>query len=251
MKQLCIIKVGSTFPHISAKMGDFEDWFLAGMQLPRSRVSLVDVRQPHTLPGYDELCGVIITGSHAMVTEHNDWSESTARWLPGVVEREIPLMGVCYGHQLLAHALGGRVANNPHGRHFGTVEVALTHQAQNDRLLGGLGSTVPVIVCHTQSVIDLPPGAVLLAACATDPHQAFRVGKCAWGVQFHPEFNAQALEAYILHFRGDLQAEQQDVEALAAACRDTPAGTKLLQRFAALALQDQPLFSPLPEEQSI
>ena len=57
---------------------------------------------------------------------------------PGLVERGIPTLGICYGHQLLAHALGGEVGDNPNGREFGTVTVELTAEAADDPLLGGL-----------------------------------------------------------------------------------------------------------------
>lgn len=109
MGQILIVKVGSTLPSLLSKRRDFERWILSGMQVHSGRAVIADVCDGAPLPGYDEMSGVVITGSHAMVTEHQDWSERAATWLPGAVERGVPTLGVCYGHQLLAYALGGEV----------------------------------------------------------------------------------------------------------------------------------------------
>ncbi|UCC87581.1 MAG: gamma-glutamyl-gamma-aminobutyrate hydrolase family protein, partial [Anaerolineales bacterium] len=107
MKKILIIKAGSSFPSLVSRRGDFEDWILSGMQISPDQAMIVDVCQAGPLPVYHAISGVVITGSHAMVTEHQAWSERTAAWLPGAIERGIPTLGICYGHQLLAYAMGG------------------------------------------------------------------------------------------------------------------------------------------------
>jgi GMP synthase (glutamine-hydrolysing) len=231
MKDIVILKTGSTFPELAAKKGDFEDWILAGMGIERNDALIVDVSQKHPLPEYDQIAGVVITGSHAMVTEQQDWSESLARWLPKVVELEIPLLGICYGHQLLAHALGGEAGNNPYGREFGTVDIHLAFEAKDDPLLGSLPTSFQVQVCHTQSALRLPPGAKVLASSVLEPHQAFVVGKCAWGVQFHPEFDAEAVKEYIRVYDQALAEQGIDSMHLCHECRETPHSSALLRRF--------------------
>ncbi|NIQ10109.1 MAG: glutamine amidotransferase, partial [Gammaproteobacteria bacterium] len=72
----------------------------------------------------------------------------------------------------------------------GTVEVRLRPEAQDDRLFQTLPARFPVHATHSQSVLALPPGAVHLAENDFDPHHAMRIGSCAWGVQFHPEYSA-------------------------------------------------------------
>jgi GMP synthase (glutamine-hydrolysing) len=106
--------------------------------------------------------------------------------------------------------------------------------AAGDELLGGLPASIPVHEGHTQSVLALPPGAVRLAANAWDPHQAFRLGDRAWGVQFHPEFDADIMREYIGHYSGTLSAEGQDPQALRAAAHDDPSGPAILRRFVEL-----------------
>ncbi len=235
MNPLIILKLGSTLPELAARRGDFDDWIAAGVGADGSLpVRTVDVARGEPLPDYDALAGVVLTGSHAMVTQRRGFSERTAAWLPGLVERGVPVLGICYGHQLLAHALGGRVADNPAGREFGTVEVTLLPEAADDPLLGGLESPLAAHVCHAQSAIELPPGARLLASSAKDSHQAFRLGRCVWGVQFHPEFDREVAVEYIRRHREALAAEGQDPDGLEARTKETPAAAEVLRRFGRL-----------------
>jgi GMP synthase (glutamine-hydrolysing) len=240
MKKLLILEVGNTHPFIAARRGDFVDWFVAGLQVDPGRLEVLDPRREdpgedprdgRELPAYAGLAGVLITGSHAMVTDGLPWSERLAGWLRGAVERGLPTLGVCYGHQLLAHALGGEVGATRGGPEYGTVDVTLSEPGQSDPLLGGLGSPLRVQVGHYESVRKLPPGAVVLAAGERDAHQAIRMGGCAWGVQFHPEMEAEVVREYIRHNRESITASGQDPEALLAGCEDTPAGGEILRRF--------------------
>lgn len=235
MDKILIIKTGSTMPALAARKGDFEDWILRGLGSGPGRAQVVDVCGGAPLPPPAEVSGVVVTGSHAMVTEHQAWSERAAAWLRGAVEAGTPLLGICYGHQLLAYALGGEVGDNPRGREYGTVEVRLTEAARGDALLGGLESPLRVHVGHVQTVLRLPAGATLLASSGADAHQAFVVGERAWGVQFHPEFDAQVTRAYLEANRRALAEEGQDPAALLAASGDTPYGGQILRRFAQLA----------------
>jgi GMP synthase (glutamine-hydrolysing) len=240
MPELIILKTGRTLPALLARKGDFTDWVLAGLDAAPTEVRIIDVQNEDALPAYDEVAGVVITGSHDMVTERQPWSELVAAWLPGLVERGIPTLGICYGHQLLAHALGGEVGDNPNGREYGTVTVDLEAEAGDDPLLGGLPARLPVQVCHTQSVLALPSGARRLAHGSRDANQAFIVGEAAWGVQFHPEFDAEVVAAYIEHSDARLRAEGQDPAALLAACHDTPVGTTILRKFGQIVASRAP-----------
>lgn len=237
MTSMLIIKTGSTLPEMKRRWGDFEDWTLAGLELPASAVQVADVTAGAPLPDYAAVQAVVITGSHSMVTEHLDWSERTAAWLKGAVARRLPTLGICYGHQLLAYALGGEVGVNPRGLEYGTFEVNLLEPARQDPLLRGLNNPLPVQLCHAQSVLRLPAGAVRLATNACGAHHAFVLAGNVWGVQFHPEFNAEVVRTYIDDMRAPLLAEKQDPAALWAACADTPAGGEILRRFARLATQ--------------
>ncbi len=106
-------------------------------------------------------------------------------WLQTAVRRQLPVLGICLGAQLLARALGGRVVRNPVPE-IGWLPVALTEAGAADPLLRHLAPTATVFQFH-QDTFDLPAGATLLAQSAACRHQAIRVGGRAYGVQFHPE----------------------------------------------------------------
>ena len=237
MNDILIIKTGTGLPSLAARDGDFEDWILEGMQLPRNRAVVSEVWRGASLPAYGSVAAVVITGSDSMVTAREDWSERTAAWLPGAVERKIPILGICYGHQLLAHALGGKVEDNPLGLEYGTVQVSLAGAAQTDPLLGDLGTTLQVQVCHHQSVQQLPDGATVLGSSAMDAHQAFVIGECAWGVQFHPEFDAATVAICIQESRDALALQGSDPDRLLETCMDTSFGPEILRRFAGIAAE--------------
>ena len=238
MKPILIIKTGSTFPEISKDRGDFEDWIIAGMRLEQNKFFIIDVSQGEPLPDYNDISGIVITSSHDMVTDHHDWNERTAHWLPEAVEKKIPLLGICYGHQLLAYALGGEVANNPNGLEFGTVDVKLTDAAKQDRLFSLLPNSIYFQATHTQSVIKLPDNAKLLASTSLDPNHAFIIGDCAWGIQSHPEFDADIVKRYIEILKDHLRSKKLNPDKLIESTFDTPFGGKFLQRFAEIVISN-------------
>ncbi|HKU39834.1 MAG TPA: glutamine amidotransferase [Polyangiales bacterium] len=232
MAALLLIKTGTSLPALVSRRKDYDTWIRTGLGVPESETRLASVYLDEPLPPVRDVAGAVISGSSAMVTDRADWSERTAEWLREAVQLELPILGICYGHQLLAHALGGVVEYNPYGRHIGTVDVTLREEAKSDRLFGAFREALHVPVSHRQAVTKLPDGAVLLAEAAGDPIHAFRVGKSAWGVQFHPEFDANIVRGYIEARRDQLLQEGLDADALWENAMDSADGTILLRRFA-------------------
>ena len=234
MRRVLLLQVGHTFEDIARLRGDYDRWFQQGLGLGEDELQVCRVFEGAPLPTRLDYDGVVVTGSWAMVTDREPWSEACGAYLREATTRSVPVLGVCYGHQLLAHALGGQVGYNPTGRHAGTARIELTRAAHGDALLGGLPDELLVQVSHSQVVLDLPAEAVLLARCERDPRHAFRVGSCAWGVQFHPEFDADVSRRYIELRYDTIAAEGLDPEALLAGVQESEHGREILRRFAAL-----------------
>ena len=235
MPKVVILKTGTTYPALREVFGDFDSWFAARLA-PELNIDVVDVTVDD-LPGQPEdWSGIVITGSPAMVSDRAPWSEHTGNWLAHAVSAEIPVLGVCYGHQLLAHALGGEVGFHPRGRETGTHPIELLDSAMDDPLFRGLPRQFPAQLTHRQSVLRLPRNAVLLARNEFEPHQAFRLGPCAWGVQFHPEFSLEVMRSYLEVQAPDLKKEGLDAAALLAGTRAAPEASSLLDRFSRIVM---------------
>jgi GMP synthase (glutamine-hydrolysing) len=231
MPSLTIIKTGSTFPRIKQRAGDFEDWIIESSGLPTAAVDVVNVHEGEALPSVEKLAGVIITGSPAMVTDQDAWMRALTAWLPSVVGLNIPLLGICFGHQILAQAMGGQVDFHPQGREIGTVAISLTTEGKRDALFGDFPESFKAHVTHAQTVTVLPQNACRLAENPFETTHAFRLGENAWGVQFHPEFSAAIMASYIDEQAATLLGNGRDVAVLQAAIVETELANSLLRRF--------------------
>lgn len=231
---LTIVKAGSTYPEAAARLGDFEDWLVPGLAGAGCPVRVVDARTEVPLPEPEACAGVVVTGAHAMITDRLPWMQRLSAWTERVVAAGVPFLGICFGHQLLAQALGGRVDYHPKGREIGTVPIELSPHAAADALFAGLPPRFAAQAVHAQSVRVLPPGTTHLAGNAFEANHAFRVGKAAWGVQFHPEFDPTRLAVYLERLTPDLLRAGQDPQAIRAGLAPTPESAALLPRFAAL-----------------
>lgn len=217
--------------------GGFPHWIRVASGLPRDGAVVINVEAGDTLPSMEGFSGAIVSGSSAMVTDRLGWSETTAAWLADAAKAGFPLFGICYGHQLLAHALGGEVGYNPAGREMGTIEIELLPDAKHDALFGPLPATMAVQLTHRQSVLRMPEGATVLARSSADACQSFRWGEHVWGVQFHPEFSTTYMRGYIQARKVALQREGLDPQAMLAAVTATPEGRRVLRRFVHFATQ--------------
>ena len=146
------------------------------------------------LPPHEEVAGAVVMGGPMNVDEVGRFPALAAEreWLAEAVRRELPLLGICLGAQLLARALGAEVRRGE-GPEIGFAPVEVSDP--DDPVLGGLAPSTDVLHWHGD-VFDLPVGAQPLASSARTEHQAFRAGN-AWGVLFHPEADFALLEAWL------------------------------------------------------
>jgi GMP synthase (glutamine-hydrolysing) len=234
-KPLLFLQVGHTFEEIARERGDYDVWFQRALSASDQDFVALRVFDGAALPADFAYRGIVVSGSWSMVTDREPWSEASARYLRAAATAGVPILGVCYGHQLLAQAFGGEVGYNPLGRHAGTAEVITTPAARSDALFSVLPERLVVQVSHSQRVLSLPEGALLLAHTARDPFHAFRLGERTWAVQFHPEFDHEVSRRYIALRRDKILAEGLDPDALMAGVRESDHGARLLARFAQIA----------------
>jgi GMP synthase (glutamine-hydrolysing) len=245
---------GNTLASIARRRGDFDRWIREKTRGAWPGTWTVrDLRRPGPLPGPRDADAFVITGSSSSVTERAPWMLRSQALVSAIARARVPLLGICFGHQMIAEALGGEVRRNPLGREIGTVRVC---RLGDDALFAGLPRTFDVQATHVDAVMKLPPGARVLARTALDPHSAFRVGDAVRAVQFHPEFDADVIRGY-LRERADLvRAEGGDAAELLERVHDCARGRDILRNFARVAARryfatahlPQSLVAPIPHE---
>jgi len=226
-----ILETGRPLPALR-RLGPFAHWIRVAAGLSARETAVCAVLDDAALPEHGHFAGVLITGSGAMVTERHPWSERSAEWLRAAAAKRLPLFGICYGHQLLAHAFDGEVGFNPRGREMGTVPVQLKDEAADDPLFARLPAQLLAHATHLQTVLRPPAGAHVLARSAQDDCQAFRLRDApAWGVQFHPEFSTRMMRGYLHARRVELGREGRCAVGLQNDVRPAPLAREVLRRF--------------------
>lgn len=161
------------------------------------RVRTVASYRAEPFPDPAGVTGVIVLGGEMGVhdTERFPHLLRVQGFLSRVLEAETPLLGICLGGQLLAHLAGGRVSSpSPHGEK-GICEVTLNQEGASDPLFSGVPNPFVTFQLHDDS-FTVPPAATLLAGSAACPAQAFRLGRHAYGLQFHPEVDRTIVSAW-------------------------------------------------------
>ncbi len=238
-KPLLVLFTGSAVETVKELHGDFDAHFRVAIgDAWTGPWATADAREisgktEAKLPGYGELAGVIVTGSSSSVTDRVEtpWMLQLEEWLRGAVTERLPLLGVCFGHQILASALGGEVRKNPRGRHIGSLVVRRDPDAQHDPLLDGLPDEFHANVSHRDHVAIAPPGIRRLITADHDDLHAFAAGPSARAVQFHPEFHDRIVRGYIGARREILQTEGLDPDALDRSVVDAPHARQILRNF--------------------
>lgn len=230
-KVLLVIQMGEPPEGIASQVGQQGKWFTEALAGETGNVQIVRPDRGEPLPPFVRLSAVIISGSWSMVTDRLEWSESTAGWLREAYQADIPMLGVCYGHQLLADALGGRVGDNPNGKEIGVLAVKTHPGAEEDIWLRGYPQQFDAYLTHQQSVLEPPAGARVLASSQADGCQIIRYSDKVLTVQFHPEFNASVMLACLKHNEAALRQGGWDVDQMMQLSDEPVWARKLLLDF--------------------
>ncbi len=196
------------------------------------------------LNGYDAL---VVGGSGGYcVSEREIPAEIDA--MEGVIrearQRRMPVLGICFGHHLIAEALGGEVRQDRDRQEVGTFEVAQTAEAKVDPIFSHLPASFLAQEGHKDHVTKLPPGAVHLLSTPTSPLQAFTFpGEPIYSMQLHPElskadvferldfYRSLYLKSQMVEGTTDVGAGSTEFDTIMSATMDTPEAEKILHLF--------------------
>ena len=193
------------------------DWQVTDFDLTRGEF-------PGSLAGFD---GVIIGGSPASVHDTDIWIARLPPLIRQIVAQGTPLFGACFGHQAIARALGGTVADNPAGWVLGVTTTRITAKAP---WMAGAATTLRMNAAHTEQVTALPPGAEGLSGNDNCPFGAYRIGASVFATQYHPEMTDDFIAALVEEFGPALSPE---LHAKARASLAPPADTALFAEWIA------------------
>jgi GMP synthase-like glutamine amidotransferase len=190
--------------------------------------------------------GVVVLGGPMSAVSDVGFASRRAEidLLAAAIRLQIPTLGVCLGAQLLAAAAGAAVTAGGSGPEIGWAPVQLVAASRSDLLFAGLPEELTVLHWHGDT-FELPAGAERLATNATYRNQAFRVGSHAWGLQFHIEVTAEAVERFLAAFDSEAQQAAGGSSAIRRASNSAlnslrGARELVLERFAALVVERVP-----------
>jgi GMP synthase (glutamine-hydrolysing) len=211
------VRVLAVQPDASDPPARLGEWLHeAGVEVETCALDAGD-RLPEDLGGYG---GVIVLGGAmgALDDEAAPFLPEVRAMLRRAVAEEVPTLGVCLGHQLLAVANGGQIRRMPDGPEIGAMLVAKRAAASSDPLFRGLPITPDVLQWHFDEVSVLPPRAIQLASAPGCDQQAFRLGRLAWGIQFHIETTPEILDRWAAESGPD-ELPGDDLDAVLARAR--------------------------------
>lgn len=222
MSRTLLLKLGEAPEPVRLAHGPFASWYERAWGEP---LEVHDAREPGPRPDPRDYKGVIVTGSAASLTALEPWMEEAAALIVRAHDAGVPVLGVCFGHQLIGHAFGGRVVRNPKGWEMGSYDITVDSE---DPILAGLPRVLRVNLVHQDMVVPSERMRVL-AFSARTPAQIIAIGDHVRGVQFHPEVTGTILRGYIDARRGLLTDD--DPDELIARAGDSPHGTAVLANF--------------------
>ncbi len=208
-------------------------WFRPHVELsPGVQMTTLTAAPDSDSADLDGVSGVIISGSPRDAWNDDPVNGALCRTVERCRSQRVPLLGVCYGHQILGRALGGVVARHPAGWELGNVRIDLTASGRASALFADLPSRLSALQSHADAVLELPPGCELLAKGTHTEVQSFSYDNRLFGVQFHPETNPEILR-YLWNPRRDKWRGKIgfDLDARLESLQPEPVAAKVIANF--------------------
>ncbi len=207
--KILIVKTGSTYQELRTQLGDFDQWIRQAVN--DNQINWTTQKMADVIPEkVDQWNGLILTGAHTSLTQTYPHFDGIQRMLENIIEHKIPTFGICFGHQLIHAALGGKVLRNPLGMEIGVSTVQLTVEGMADPYFhADQPGKMAVYQSHVDMVLDVVRGVTPLAWNEFSPYQATRYKHFIYTVQFHPEFFKPIMAYYIKVNRRLIQQEHQ------------------------------------------
>jgi GMP synthase (glutamine-hydrolysing) len=227
-----IYLAGHTYHNIKLDYGDFEDWFSRELEKNGAKVRIFDVREGEYMKD-EPVDGLVITGSSSSVcTDPADWVAPLLTNLTQLMERNLPMLGVCFGHQALAAASGGVVEKHPRRRELGTTELFLTPDGRNSQILQGLNSPFYAQETHEDVVTEIPEdrGYKILAENEHNRFQSIQYSDVIYSTQFHPEISAAVMKEYIKVY-AERSDDTENIGTILENVRESSTGAIVMENF--------------------
>lgn len=220
--KLGLLQCDHTLESVRSIAGDYDEMFARWLAAQWRVYDLPQGERPSNL---DECDAYITTGSKMSVYDDEPWIHGFAALTREIHAAGKPFLGVCFGHQMMGHALGGRVAKSPNGWGIGVHTFSVT---QPEPWMEPPAASVNLLMSCQDQVLELPPDAVVLGGNAHCPVGIFRVGRML-GIQGHPEFTPDYARALLELRRERIGAERVD---RALTTLSMPLDAALLARWA-------------------
>lgn len=187
--RIALLKGGTIPRKTRERLGDYDQLFMSLLAQPGQDWDIHDVEHGQFPASLDDYGGVVITGSPAAAYDDEPWVKELLRLARECHQREIPLLGTCFGLQVVAQALDGEVVKNPAGWDIGITELELTEAGRAFPALAGAPSPLRILEMHRDIAVTAPPGASVLAGSPLSPIEIFHIGERLVCVQGHPEMD--------------------------------------------------------------